>query len=98
MDDLSEKLTGILNDPESMERVKQMAESILGGGKAGAARPSRRDGACRYRRRIGRRGYRKNSIGYIENENGGKRQPRSAYIRAKAAFKRRAAGACRYRR
>ena len=34
MDDLSEKLTGILNDPESMERVKQMAESILGGGKA----------------------------------------------------------------
>ena len=81
MDDLSEKLTGILNDPESMERVKQMAESILGGGKAEP-----------------RRGYRKNSIGYIENENGGKRQPRSAYIRAKAAFKRRAAGACRYRR
>ena len=31
MDELSEKLSGLLNDPESMERVKQMAESILGG-------------------------------------------------------------------
>lgn len=40
MDDLSEKLTGILNDPESMERVKQMAESILGGGKAEPPAPS----------------------------------------------------------
>ncbi len=30
MDDLSEKLAGVLNDPESMERVRQMAESILG--------------------------------------------------------------------
>lgn len=30
MDDLSEKLAGILNDPESMERVRKMAESILG--------------------------------------------------------------------
>ena len=30
MDDLSEKLAGILNDPESMERVKKIAESILG--------------------------------------------------------------------
>lgn len=30
MDDLSEKLAGILNDPESMERVRQMAENILG--------------------------------------------------------------------
>jgi len=30
MDDLSEKLAGILNDPESMDRVKKMAESILG--------------------------------------------------------------------
>ena len=30
MDDLSEKLAGILNDPESMERVKKMAENILG--------------------------------------------------------------------
>ena len=31
MDDLSEKLTDILNDPESMQKVRQMAESILGG-------------------------------------------------------------------
>ena len=31
MDDLSEKLTGILNDPESMERVRKMAESIFSG-------------------------------------------------------------------
>ena len=31
MDDLSEKLAGILNDPESMNRVRQMAESLLGG-------------------------------------------------------------------
>lgn len=30
MDDLGEKLAGILNDPESMERVRKMAESILG--------------------------------------------------------------------
>ncbi len=31
MDDLNEKLAGILNDPESMERVRKMAENILGG-------------------------------------------------------------------
>lgn len=30
MDDLSEKLAGLLNDPETMERVKKMAENILG--------------------------------------------------------------------
>ena len=30
MDDLSEKLADILNDPESMSRVRQMAESLLG--------------------------------------------------------------------
>ena len=30
MDDLGEKLAGILNDPESMERVRKMAENILG--------------------------------------------------------------------
>lgn len=29
MDDLSEKLTEILGDPESMNRVRQMAESLL---------------------------------------------------------------------
>ncbi len=30
MEDLGEKLAEILNDPESMNRVKQMAESLLG--------------------------------------------------------------------
>ena len=31
MEDLGEKLAEILNDPESMNRVRQMAESLLGG-------------------------------------------------------------------
>lgn len=31
MDDLSEKLAAILNDPKSLEQVRQMAESLLGG-------------------------------------------------------------------
>lgn len=31
MDELSEKLAGLLNDPDTMSRVKQMAESLLGG-------------------------------------------------------------------
>ena len=30
MDDLSEKLAGLLNDPDTMERVRQMAENLLG--------------------------------------------------------------------
>lgn len=30
MDDLSQKLAEILNDPESMNRVREMAEDILG--------------------------------------------------------------------
>lgn len=30
MDELSEKLAGLLNDPETMSRVKQMAENLLG--------------------------------------------------------------------
>lgn len=34
MDDLSEKLAGLLNDPETMERVRQMAENLLGDGAA----------------------------------------------------------------
>lgn len=29
MDDLQSKLAGILNDPESMERVRQMAENLF---------------------------------------------------------------------
>ncbi len=31
MDDLSEKLAGILNDPDSMEQVKKMAENLFAG-------------------------------------------------------------------
>lgn len=31
MDDLSAKLSELLNDPESMNRVRQMAEGLLGG-------------------------------------------------------------------
>lgn len=30
MEDLNERLASILNDPKSMERVRQMAESLLG--------------------------------------------------------------------
>ena len=30
MDDLSQKLGSILNDPDSMNRIRQMAENILG--------------------------------------------------------------------
>ncbi len=31
MDDLSEMLAGILNNPESLEQVRQMAENLMGG-------------------------------------------------------------------
>lgn len=31
MDDISEKLADLLNDPDSLNRVREMAESILGG-------------------------------------------------------------------
>lgn len=30
MDDLGEKLAGLLNDPDTMDRVRKMAENILG--------------------------------------------------------------------
>ena len=40
MDELGDKLSAILNDPESMERVKQMAQSLLGGEEERAAAPS----------------------------------------------------------
>jgi len=33
MDDISEKLAEILNDPESLNRVREMAEGLLGGQK-----------------------------------------------------------------
>ena len=41
MDDLSAKLAELLNDPESMNRVRQMAENILGesGGEPPATDP-----------------------------------------------------------
>lgn len=32
MDDLNEKIAGILNDPNSMEQVKKMAENLFSGG------------------------------------------------------------------
>lgn len=38
MDELSERLAGVLNDPESMNRVRQMAESILGSGQEPSAK------------------------------------------------------------
>ena len=31
MDDLSEKIAGILNDPDSMEQVKKMTENLFSG-------------------------------------------------------------------
>ena len=31
MDDLSEKLSALLSDPEGMNRIKSMAESLIGG-------------------------------------------------------------------
>ena len=34
MDDISEKLKGILNDPESLERIRRMASSVMGETKA----------------------------------------------------------------
>lgn len=40
MDDLSQKLAGILNDPKSMERVRKMAESILSDEKKTEENPS----------------------------------------------------------
>lgn len=36
MDDLSEKLAELLNDPDSMNRVRQMAENLLGGAEESA--------------------------------------------------------------
>ena len=39
MDELSEKLAGLLNDPETMSRVKQMAENLLGDNAAVEEKP-----------------------------------------------------------
>lgn len=40
MDDLSEMLAGILNDPESLEQVRQMAENLMGGSEEKAEKNS----------------------------------------------------------
>ncbi len=45
MDDLSEKLADILNDPESMNRVRQMAESLLGSEQQEQQPPQPEDGS-----------------------------------------------------
>lgn len=39
MDDLNEKLAGILNDPESMERVRKMAKNLFGDDTANQQAP-----------------------------------------------------------
>lgn len=43
MDDLSEMLAGILNDPESLEQVRQMAENLMGGSEEKAEKSSASD-------------------------------------------------------
>ncbi len=43
MDDLSEKLAELLNDPESMNKVLQMAENLLGGNNESAPQNSGSD-------------------------------------------------------
>jgi len=43
MDDLSEKLAELLNDPESMNKVRQMAENLLGGNSEPAPQSSAAD-------------------------------------------------------
>lgn len=40
MDDLSEKLAGILNDPESLNKIKKMSESLFGGEEEKPSLPS----------------------------------------------------------
>lgn len=40
MDDISEKLAEILNDPESLNRVREMAEGLLGGQKTEPQKPT----------------------------------------------------------
>ena len=47
MDELGDKLSAILNDPESMERVKQMAQSLLGGRSRQRSSAGYTGGACR---------------------------------------------------
>ena len=40
MDELSDKLSALLNDPAGMEKIKNMAQSLLGGGEETPSAPS----------------------------------------------------------
>ena len=40
MDDLTQKITSILNDPESLETIKSIADSLMGDGEKPAQKPS----------------------------------------------------------
>lgn len=44
MDDISEKLADLLNDPESLKRVREMAENILGGEQDNTPPPANNNG------------------------------------------------------
>ncbi len=39
MDDLSEKISSLLSDPEGMARIQKMAQSVLGGTDAASKEP-----------------------------------------------------------
>lgn len=43
MDDISEKLSALLSDPEGMDRIRNMAQSLLGGKKEDAKSQSTDD-------------------------------------------------------
>lgn len=43
MDDISEKLSSLLNDPEGMNKIKSMAESLLGQEQPPAPKPGELD-------------------------------------------------------
>ena len=40
MDDISEKISALLSDPDGMERIKEMAQSLLGGSKTEEPAPN----------------------------------------------------------
>ncbi len=48
MDDISEKLAGLLNDPETMDRVRRMAENILGGEEPKLPQPQTTDNVSNF--------------------------------------------------
>lgn len=43
MDDISEKLADLLNDPDTLNRVREMAENFLGDKKAAESTPPQND-------------------------------------------------------